>query len=293
MSKSIEFKALNGRVFDSRVTSANVMNRERWLGFFFGPAIIYISYYVLASSYLNQFYVDVIKLGGIGGGVFLVLLPVLSKVFDAVTNLIMGQIIERTRSRQGKVRPWILVAAPLLCIAGVLLYVIPQAGTMVQVIWVAVSYNLYFAFAFTVYNMSQSLVVPLSTRNTKQRDGLALFLNMANSMLPGAVVYMVFPMAVLPWLGVNPERWALIMSIISIIAVPGILLQYYFIKERVTEGGQGEKVQSISILTTDKNLFCRQILVNVFLDIHSVSIPAEPVHQYGAFLFKLGIGYIQ
>ncbi|MBQ1362753.1 MAG: MFS transporter [Oscillospiraceae bacterium] len=36
---------------------------------------------------------------------FLVLLPVLSKVFDAVTNLLMGMIIDRTRTRQGKVRP--------------------------------------------------------------------------------------------------------------------------------------------------------------------------------------------
>ena len=188
-------------------------------------------------------------MGGVAAGAFLALLPVLSKSFDVVTNLIMGQIIERTRSRQGKVRPWILISAPLVSITGILLYTIPRASLMVQVIWVAVSYNLYFAFAFTMYNMSQMLVMPLSTRNTKQRDGLTLFLSMGQSMIPGSFVYLIFPMFALPWLGVSPERWAFIMSIVSIFAIPGMLLQYYFTKERVTDAGRAVEVKTVGILT--------------------------------------------
>lgn len=65
----------------------------------------------------------------------------------------------------------------------------------------AVSYNLYFAFAFTMYNMTQMLLVPLSTRNTRQRDSLAMMVSMGQSMLPGALVYMIFPMIFLPIMG--------------------------------------------------------------------------------------------
>ena len=46
------------------------------------------------------------ELGTVAGGAFTVLLPVLSKIFDAITNLIVGVIIDHTRTKQGKVRPW-------------------------------------------------------------------------------------------------------------------------------------------------------------------------------------------
>ena len=237
----------DGKIFDSRIKSANVQKSERWLGFFASPALIYIAYFCVSGTYLNLFYVDVLKLGGLAGGVFLTLLPILSKIVDAITNLVMGQIIDRTKSRQGKARPWLLISAPLIAITGILLYAVPDASPTVQAIWVAVSYNLFFAFAFTIYNMSQSLLVPLSTRNTKQRDGNATFLSMGQSMLPGALVYMVFPMLVLPYVGVDKSRWVMIMSILSTVILPGILLQYYFTKERVTEEGIGEKQQVVGL----------------------------------------------
>ena len=237
---------------DSRVKSANVTGSERWIGYFLAPLLVYCAYYTLSGTYLNQFYVDVLKLGTVGGGAFLVLLPILSKVFDAVTNLIMGVIIDRTKTRQGKARPWLLISGPLLVISGVMLYWMPKASASVQAVWVAVSYNLYFAFAFTIYNMSQSLMVPLSTRNTKQRDNLALFLTMGQSMIPGSIIYILFPMLILPWLGVQGERWALVMSILSVLTLPGIILQYYFTKERVSEDAAASAAQQIPLGTQIK-----------------------------------------
>lgn len=256
---------LQSRLWDSRIHSANVQASEKWLGFFTGPAFIYMAYTVISSTYLNQFYVDVMKFGAIAGGAFLALLPILSKVFDAITNLLMGQIIDYTRSRQGKARPWLLISAPLVCITGLLLYWIPQASLTVQAIWVAVSYNLYFAFAFTMYNMSQSLLVPLSTQNTKQRDGLALFLSMGQSMIPGSVIYMVFPMIALPWMGVDKTRWALVMSIASIFVIPATLLQYYFTKERVTEAGVDNEKAAVPLSVQIKTCFADKYWIYYFL----------------------------
>ena len=233
---------------DSRIKSQNVTGSERWIGYFLAPLLVYCAYTTLAGTYLNQFYVDVLKLGTVGGGAFLVLLPILSKIFDAITNLAMGVIIDRTKTRQGKARPWILISAPLVMITGIMLYWIPKASANVQAIWVAISYNLYFAFSFTIYNMSQALMVPLSTRNTRQRDNLALFLSMGQSMIPGGIIYIVFPMLVLPWLGVQGERWVLVMSILSIAVLPGTILQYYFTKERVSEDAAASDAQRVPLM---------------------------------------------
>lgn len=258
-------KLFNSPKLDSRIKSANVTASERWLGFFASPALIYISYFVLSTTYLNQFYVDVLKLGGIAGGAFLVLLPVLSKIFDAITNLFMGMIIDRTKTRQGKARPWILISEPLMAITGIMLYWVPRASLMTQAIWVAIGYNLYFAFAFTIYNMSQTLLVPLATHNTKQRDSLALFLSMGQSMIPGSLVYIVVPLFLLPYMGADPARWAKVMSIISIIMLPGVLIQYYFTKERVTEDAAGTEPQKISLGQQLKTCFSDKYWVIYFL----------------------------
>ena len=220
---------------NSRIKSANVQTSERWFGYFTGPGILYIAYFIVAGTYLNVFYTDVLKVSGLWGGLFLTLMPIFSKLVDAVTNIIMGQFVEKTRTAQGKARPWVLIAGPLIAISGVLLYAVPKASATVQMLWITLSYNLYFAFSFTIYNMAHTLMVPLSTRNTRQRDGLALFNNMGTAMLPGALVYMLFPLLALPWMGVDQSRWITVMSIFSIISIPAALLEYYFTKERITE----------------------------------------------------------
>lgn len=224
----------SSRVFDSRIKSESVKNGERWLGYFLAPSIMMTMFYIAGQSYLNVFYTDVLKMTPIAGGLFLAMLPIVSKVVDAITNIIMGQIIERTHSRQGKARPWLLISAPLLVISGILLFTVPTSSTTVQVIWVMFSYNLFFCIAFTMYNISHTLLVPLSTRNTKQRDTLAMASSMGQSLIPGTIVSILFPMLILPAVGVDQGKWITVMSVISILALPAVLLEYYFTKERIT-----------------------------------------------------------
>ena len=82
-----------------------------------------------------------------------------------MTNIAFGQLIDHTHTKEGKARPWLLLSAILLPVSGILLFTVPNAGVTVQVIWVMFSYNLFYSLAFTIYNMSHTLMVPLSTRN--------------------------------------------------------------------------------------------------------------------------------
>ena len=240
---------------DSHIRSANVTNKERWIGFFFGPAGVILLNAILAT-YLNVFYTDVLKLGGLWGGLFLMIFPIVSKVIDAITNVIMGQIIDRTRTRQGKARPWLLVAGPIVAISAVLLFLVPNAGTAVQVIWIIFSFNLYYSIGYTIYYMSHSMMVPLSTRNSKQRDGLAMLTNMAMAIIPGMFVALLFPMMIIPRLGVDQGKWIRMISIFAVIALPCVMLEYFFTKERVTEESSGlEKEEKLSLKAQMKACF--------------------------------------
>lgn len=250
---------------DSRIKSANVQSSERWLGYFAGPGMLFIAYYVIAGTYLNVFYTDVLKVSGIWGGLFLTIMPVISKIIDAITNIVMGQIVQKTKTRQGKARPWVLISGPIVAIAGILLYAVPNSSETVQVIWITISYNLYFALAFTIYNMSHTLMVPLSTRNTKQRDGLALFNNMGTAMLPGALVYMLFPLLAIPWMGVDKGRWLTVMSIFSIISLVAAFVEYFFTKERITEDSSSKEKDEIPFKTQLKMCFSDKYWVLIII----------------------------
>ena len=254
---------MDRNVFRSRVRSADVTRGEKWLGYLLGPAGALLLNAVLAT-YLNVYYTDVLKLTTVWGGAFLVVFPIISKIIDAITNVLMGYVIDRTRTSQGKARPWLLLSAPLLAVTGILLFTVPNGSETVQVIWVMISYNLFYSFAYTIFNMSHNLMVPLSIRDTTQRGGLSVFNQISTIMMSGILVALVFPMVVMPMIGVDKGKWMLLMSILSILALPLTLLEYYFTKERVTEESQAGGEQSIPFAAQLKAIFSDKYMLLIY-----------------------------
>lgn len=234
-TEAIELKFLSANIFNSKIQSYNTTAKEKWLGYLIGPAGALLVNALLAQGFLNVFYTDELGMSGVWGGMFLVIFPILSKILDAVTNLIMGSIIDRTHTVQGKARPWMLLSIPLVVLCGVLLYFVPlKASTSVKAIYIIFTYNLYYCFAFTMYNITHMMMVPLSTRNDMQRSQLAVFNNIANIAITGILVALLFPMLVLPKIKGNIDAWVTFMTVAAIIMLPVMLLEYYFTKERVT-----------------------------------------------------------
>lgn len=245
---------INKPIFNSKLKSRNVSNKEKWIGYLLGPCGALLFNAVMAT-YLNVYYTDVLKLGGLWGGLFLVIFPIISKIIDAITNVIMGTVIDRTHTKQGKARPWLLLSAPLLCISGILLFVVPSGNEVLQIIWVMLSYNLYYSLAFTIYNMSHNLMVPLSTRNTAQRGVLAVFNNISTIMMSGIIVALIFPMVIMPALGASKGMWIIVMSLLSCITLPLVILEYYYTKERVTLENNDEEEKKIPFRLQLKAIF--------------------------------------
>ena len=252
------------RLFQTRIASDNVTAKERWLGYLLGPAGALLLNAVLAT-YLNVYYTDVLKLGGLWNGTFLVVFPIVSKIIDALTNVIIGQVIDRTHTKEGKARPWLMLSAPLVAITGVLLFTVPQASQTVQAIWVMLSYNLFYSFAYTIFNMSHNLMVPLSTRNTTERGSLSVFNQIATIMMSGILVALVFPMVIMPMLGVDKSKWILLMGCLSILALPLILMEYYFTKERVTLEAHDSEEDTVPFFRQLRTIFSDKYMVIIYV----------------------------
>ena len=259
----------------SLVNSPNVTKREKWLGYLLGPAGALLLNAVLAT-YLNVYYTDVLKLTG----AFIVIFPMISKVIDAITNVVMGQVIDRTRTKEGKARPWLLLSAFLVPITGILLFTVPESNDTIKAIWIMISYNLFYSFAYTIFNMSHGLMVPLSTRNSTERGGLSVFNQITTIMMSGILVALIFPMLIMPAIGVDKGKWITLMSIISILALPLTLLEYFFTKERVTEettqAGEETKLpflKQMKILFTDKYM----ILMYAYFLLYTVGMTLKNI----------------
>lgn len=276
-------KRLDSPLFRSRVKSDEVKASEKWFGYLIGPSGALLLNAVL-GTYLNVYYTDVLKLTTVWGGAFLTVFPIISKIIDAITNVIMGYIIDHTKTSQGKARPWILLSAPLIFITGILLFTVPHGNETVQAIWVMLSYNLFYSFAFTIYNMSHNLMVPLSTRNTEKRGVLSVFNQISSIMMGGILVALVFPMVVMPQLGVDKSKWIITMSVLSCLALPLTLLEYYFTKERVTNESMAED--------TAEKLPYKKLVKAIFSDKYMVLMLLYfLIYTVGSQLKNMGLVY--
>ena len=218
----------NHRFTRTRIKSEKVQLPEMLFGYILGPLGATISGSIF-SSILQSYFTDVLRLDL----QFLSRLQLISTVLIVASNLIVGQLIEHTRAMAGKARPWLLLSAFTLSSASVLMFVVPFQGRA-RMIWIAITYNLYYAFASPIYSTASSIMISVSTRDSRQRGMIASINGMVGMGVMGACS-MVFPMLVSFALKDDLHRWFLTMLGVAIFTGIMIYLQFAFTRERVTE----------------------------------------------------------
>lgn len=243
------------KMFHTKIKSKDVTIWEMAFGYFLGPLGVLIMTTLVSTYYLTYYrtYDDIIAQGS-----FLTLLPLISVIPMVLANIIVGVLIGRTKTREGKARPYILAAAPLLLVSGILIFCIPYLSLGFRMAWMAVTYNLFAAVANPLYSTSHYLMVSLSTRNLNQRGTLSVVANIPAVAANGLFSSIVMPL-ILSWIKAAADnqgvqnRWQFIMVVFSISAFFACILEYYFTRERITEEGgeteeEGEKISSIKQL---------------------------------------------
>lgn len=219
----------------TKIGSPDVKPPEMLLGYLIGPFGALLASGIFTSQ-LQNYLTNVLKLDL----AFLTALQLSSTILIVAANLVVGQLIERTHTLAGKARPWILLSALTLSVSSVLMFIVPFEGRTARMVWIAIAYNLYYAVGFPIYNTANSTLVPVSTRNSKQRSALASFTNIASLGVMG-VGSMVFPVLVSMALKEDQRLWFIAMLAVAVFTALTILLQFQFTRERVTEedGGAG------------------------------------------------------
>ncbi|MBQ1531121.1 MAG: MFS transporter [Solobacterium sp.] len=227
--------------WDSKIKSANVTGKEKWLGYVVGPFGVMLLQSIV-NSYFNQFLTDTLGFTvsrGMWIAGFMVVFPVLSKLLDAITNVLMAKILDKTAYRQGKLRPWFILSLPITVISILMMFAIPDMDAKAQAIWVVISYNMFYSVGYTMWYMAYELSAALSTRNVKQRSGNSMMGQITKNIGTG-MISIIFPTLLSAiakgFTGGNMKQgYLLTLSFMCVIAVPLTFIQYFYTRERITE----------------------------------------------------------
>ena len=229
----------------SAIKTNDVKLPEMVIGYFLGPFGALLSSGIFTSM-LQKYLNEVLGLDNS----FLTVLPLVSTIFIVIANLVVGQLIERTKVLAGKARPWILLSALTLSIASVLMFIVPFESETAKMVWIAIAYNLYYSVAYPIYNTANSTMIPVSTRDSEKRGALASFTNIAGLAVMGTGS-MVFPILASNVLGNDQNRWFIVMLAVAVFTAMTAYLQFKFTRERVTEedlvSGKSEKQETKNV----------------------------------------------
>ena len=256
--------ALQSHIWDTRIKSANVTKMERIFGYMLGPFGVMLLQSIV-NSYFNQYLTDVRGFTvskGLWIASFMVVFPVVSKVIDAVTNVIMAKILDRTTCRQGKLRPWFILSLPIIILSIYMMFSVPSFGVKLQAVWVIVSYNLFYSVGYTMWYMAYEMSAALSTRNVKQRSGNSIAGQITKNIGTG-IVSITFPLilqGICAAIGENLQvGYLAVMSIVCCVAVPLTFMQYFFTRERITEERRNQFQDDPTKIKTKEEGFGRQL----------------------------------
>lgn len=145
----------------------------------------------LAISFLPVYYTDVALISpAIVGVIFLVM-----RFVDAFTDILIGSVVDRTSTRMGKFRPYILFGSVPLILTTVLAFAMPGSlhGTGWAVVWAAVTYFLMGSVFATIVNIPYGSLASAMTDNPDERARLALFRTLGSAVMQVAVAVAISP----------------------------------------------------------------------------------------------------
>ena len=229
--------------------------------------------YALLTAFMMIYLTDTI---GLSMGVVSTLIA-LSKVFDGVSDFFFGRMIDKTKTKMGKARPWMLWAYIGCAITLVACFSIPTSwGQTAQYIFFFLSYTLLNAVFFTANNIAYASLTALITKNTSERVQIGSF-RFIFAFATKIVIEAVTIFAV-GWLGGGVMGWRLIAIIYAVLGLITNTLSVFSVKELPEEKNEAEEkkeneltfLQSFKLLLKNKYyviICCSYILTQLYASV--------------------------
>jgi len=179
-----------------------------------------------ATMFIVFFYTDIVGIAAATVGTLLLI----SRVFEFLT-LVMGLVVDRTQTRYGKGRPWLLWLCVPFGICAVLLFTVPGLGPTGKIIYAFITYNLALTFIFTGIDIPYTVMLPLITPDRHERTSLSIF-RMTFNMLGGLISFAI-TLPMVKFFGNGATGWNRSFIVFGVVAIVLFLVCFFGTKERV------------------------------------------------------------
>ena len=182
--------------------------------------------YALLAAFVMIYLTDTV---GLNAGIVGTLIAV-SKIFDGISDIFFGAMIDKTKSKMGKARPWMLYGYFGCAVCLVAIFCIPvDMGQKAQYAWFFIVYTLLNAGFYTANNIAYSALTALITKNNSERvqmGSIRFMFAFGTSMLIQAIT-----VGFVAKLGGGAAAWRTVAIIYAIIGVISNTLSVLSVKE--------------------------------------------------------------
>ena len=213
--------------------------------------------YALLTSFMMIYLTDTV---GLSMGIVSTLIAV-SKIFDGVSDFFFGRMIDKTHTKMGKARPWMLWPYIGCSVCLIACFAIPMSwGDTAQYIFFFIAYTLLNAVFFTANNIAYASLTALITKNTSERVQIGsfrfIFAFATKIIIDAVTIYAV------TWLGGGAVGWRSIAIIYALLGLIVNTISVFSVKElpEADEGMEEERkeehkltfIQSFKLLLKNK-----------------------------------------
>ncbi|MDY5152866.1 glycoside/pentoside/hexuronide:cation symporter, GPH family [Actinobaculum suis] len=215
------------------------------------------------GMFIVFFYTDVAFIPATAVGT----LMLLGRVFDGITDVIVGALVDKTDTRWGKARPWVLFGAIPFAAFSTLLFAVPNTSVSGKLLYAYVTY-LLMTLAFTAVCIPYGTINTLMTRDINERAKLNVY-----RMFMAQIGFLLVTTVTLPLvkrLGNDQRAWVIAFAILTSLSV--ILFWFTVAGTREIRAARDEGQENLPLKTRLKAMFANKywILATVFFLVFSV-----------------------
>lgn len=214
----------------------------------------------LVSSYLLFFYTDVFGLPGAAVAVLLLV----ARIWDCVVDPVLGLIMERTNTKNGRFRPYILYGAVLLGVFNILTFYTPSFTGVWKIVYAGVTYLLLGTF-HSMVNVPYGALATVMSRSTDERTSLNSFrgfFGTIGGILTGAAV---MPIIIMLGNGNSQKGYFYAAIVLSLVSMPMLFLTYANCKEVITPEKEERPSVKESLMAVVSNKQLLIVILSLFI----------------------------
>ncbi len=228
----------------------------------------------MISTILTLFYTDYVGMNPAVIGIIMLV----SRFLDGAATLIMGIVAEKTNSKYGKYRPWLLWSSIPYALSIVLLFTVPQSTELIKTIYIFITYNLCTTVMYNAMNVPYGSLAYVLTRDSEERDLLSIV-----RMTMASIARLMTVCGTLPLVQIWGDGQSAWIKATVIWAVVAIFLQLFCFREcreqiiitSLPNQGKTSFVKAMKLVLTNKYFWagaCFQTMQYVLFAVTGTSL---------------------